>query len=154
MTVMTDIVYRLKVTRYVAPLRATTSFTPLPSSEKMSVSSRPLFTEGQSPRPLLADLHRLLNDLVEHRGIFAHRAEPRVGRGLVRRQRFAGLLEPLQGQADNLLLGGVVPGAYLVTDEALKVFGELNFHGVTLLDGPHSAKLRFDINQHTAGGFG
>jgi len=41
----------------------------------MSVSRSALFTGTQPPWPLLADLHRVLDHLVEQLGIVAHRSD-------------------------------------------------------------------------------
>src|SRR4029077_20240991 len=94
----------------------------------MSVSMRALFTGGQSPGPLLANLHGLLDDLIEHRGILAHGPKPRVRRRLGG-GRLLDFLDLPKRLAHHLVLGGEAPGAYLVMDEALQVFGQMDFHG-------------------------
>ncbi len=65
--------------RYAVALRVTVWLMDLRMSESMSVSSRALFNAAQPSRPLLADLHGVLDGLVEQIGIVTHRTDRTEG---------------------------------------------------------------------------
>ena len=79
MTETTEMVYRPNAARYLTPFRATVGLMALPSSEKMSVSSRALFTGRKSPGAFLADAHRLLNNFVKEVGGVTELNIPKIG---------------------------------------------------------------------------
>ena len=92
---------------------------------------RALFTGGQPPGPLLANLHGLLDDLIEQFGILAHGAKPRV-RPKLASGRSLHFLKLPKRLVNHLVLGGEASGTDLILDEALQVFGQMDFHVGTL----------------------
>jgi hypothetical protein len=124
MTLTTERVYRPNKARYAAPFSRTFWSRALPSSEKVSVLSRALFTGREPPGAFLPDLHRALDNFVEKVGVVAEHPDDRarrrrdwwVGRSIVGGFRRGGMIE--YGDAETMAVpfgspaGDLVPGSF------------------------------------------